>query len=48
MGPFGLVELEGTGEGFQHLLGGAPHVSPLEAGVVLHADAGEEGDLLPP
>ena len=45
MGALGRVQLERTGERLQHSVGGAAHVSALEAGVVRDADAGEHGDL---
>jgi hypothetical protein len=46
VGAFGLVELEGTCQGFQHGLGNAGGVPAFETGVVVGADAGEQGDLL--
>ena len=46
MGPFGLVELERPGEAFEDAVGDASGVPALEAGVVVDADAGEQGDLL--
>jgi hypothetical protein len=46
VGAFGLVELEGACEGLQHGLGHAGEVPALESGVVVGADAGEQGDLL--
>ena len=43
--PFGLVELQGPGQGVEHALGDAAEVAPLEPGVVLDADPGQDGDL---
>ena len=48
MRPFGLVELECAGECFEDQLGDAAEVAPLEALVIVGADAGERGDLLAP
>ena len=45
VGPFGLVELQRAGEGLEHGLGDAGEVPALEAGVVVGADAGEQGDF---
>ena len=41
----GVVELQGAGDGVEHGGGGAGDRAALELGVVLHADAGERGDL---
>src|SRR4051812_44903870 len=46
MGALGVVELERAGQRVQHALGGAAHVSALQAGVVRDAHAGQDGDLL--
>ena len=40
-----LVQLQRPGQGFQHAVGDAAEVAPLQLGVVLHADAGQVGDL---
>ena len=42
----GLVELEGVDEPVQDAVGDAADAAALEAGVVLDADPGEQGDLL--
>jgi hypothetical protein len=41
VGAFGVVELEGTGDGVEHGGGDAADGSALELGVVLHADPGQ-------
>ena len=46
MGAFGLVELQGPGDGFEHVFGHTVGVPTFESGVVLDADAGEGRDLL--
>src|SRR5690242_19970054 len=46
MRPLWLVELEGSRNRVEHLLGNARGVAALEARVVVDADAGEESDLL--
>lgn len=43
---FGFVELEGYREGVQDFVGGSGEVAAFEAGVVVDADACEQGDLL--
>ena len=43
----GLVELQCPGERVQNSLGHPAQIAPLETGVVVDADAGEKGDLLP-
>jgi len=43
---FGLVELQGAGERFQHAVGDAVEVAALDPGVVGDADAGQDGDFL--
>ena len=48
MGPLGLVELQRGGERLQNLLGGTAQIATLELGVVVDADAGEQGHLLAP
>lgn len=45
MGAFGVVELQGAGQGVEDGSGDAGEGSALELGVVLDADAGEGGDL---
>ena len=45
MGAFGLVELQGPDDAFEHVLGDAVGVAALEAGVVLDADPGEHRHL---
>ena len=45
VGPFGLVELQGAGQGLQHRLGDAGEVAALQPGVVVGADPGEQGDF---
>ena len=47
MGAFGLVELQGPGQGVEDLLGHTVQVAPLEADVVVDAHPGQEGDLFP-
>jgi hypothetical protein len=47
VGALDLVELEGSGERFQDLVGDAAGVAALQAGVVLDRDAGQQGYLLP-
>ncbi len=47
MGAFGLVELQGAGDAFEHVFGRAGGVATLQAGVVLDADAGQHGRLFP-
>ena len=42
----GVVELERASERLQHALGDAAQVAALQAGVVVDADAGQDGDLL--
>ena len=42
----GVVELERPGQCLQHALRDAVHVSALQARVVRHAHAGQDGDLL--
>ena len=46
MRALGLVELQRADEGLEHAVGDALRVAPLEPGVVLDADAGEQRDLL--
>ena len=46
MQPFRLVELQGAGESFQHAVGDAAEVAAFEAGVVVDAHPGEQGDFL--
>jgi len=43
----GIVELERASHRLQHALGRARQVPALEARVVVDADAGEQGNLLP-
>src|SRR4051795_1900925 len=45
VGALGVIELERAGQRVQHALGGAAHVSALQAGVVRDAHAGQDGDL---
>ena len=40
-----VVELQHTGEGFQHALGDPVEVSPFQAGVVVDTDPGQQRDL---
>ena len=47
VGPLGLVEPKGAGQGVEHLLGHAVQVPPLEAYVVVRGDASEVSDLFP-
>jgi hypothetical protein len=44
---FGLVELEGSNNRLEDLGGNTPGCPTLEPGVVLDADAGQCGNLLP-
>ena len=48
MRPFGLVELQGSGQRLEDAGGGAGDLAALEPGVVLHAQPGEGGDLAAP
>jgi hypothetical protein len=48
MGSFGVVELQCTCDSFEDVFGRAGCVAPLEAGVVLDADASEHRGLLAP
>ena len=43
--PFRFVEPQGPGQRVQHALGHAWRVASLKPGVVLDADAGQDGDL---
>jgi hypothetical protein len=43
----GVVELQGSGQGFEHSLRDPSQAAALQPRVVLDADAGEEGDLFP-
>ena len=45
VGSFSVVELQGPGDGIEHLLGSARQVTAFDLGVVLNADPGERGDL---
>ncbi len=45
VGAFGVVELEGAGDGFEDGRGDAGEVAAFEFGVVLDADVGQRGDL---
>ena len=42
----GLVQLQGAGEPFEDAVGRALRVPALQAGVVVHADPGQQRDLL--
>jgi hypothetical protein len=44
--PFGLVELQGAGEGIQDAVGDTPEVAALQAGVVLDTDPGQRRRLV--
>ena len=44
--PFGLAELQCSGDGFQHAVGDAGQVAFLQPGVVVGADPGEHRDFL--
>ena len=46
VGALGVVELERSGQRFEHALGGAAHVAVFQARVVLVAHAGQDRDLL--
>lgn len=46
VGASGFVELEGAREGVEDFVGGSGEVATFEAGVVVDADACEQGDLL--
>ena len=48
VGPLGLVELQGPGQGVEHAGGRAGDLAALEPGVVLDAQPGECGDLAAP
>jgi hypothetical protein len=43
---FGLVELQGAGQRFEHAVGDTVHVPALDPRVVRDADTGQDGDLL--
>jgi hypothetical protein len=45
VGPFGVVELQGAGDGVEHGCADPGQGAALELGVVLDADAGQGGDL---
>jgi hypothetical protein len=45
--PLGLVQLKSAGQRLQHALGHPAQVAALEAGVVVDADPGKDGDFLP-
>ena len=45
MGAFDVVELQGTGDGFEDVFGDAADVAALELRVVLDADPGEHRHL---
>ena len=45
MGAFGVVELQGTGDGVEHGGGDTADGAALQLGVVLHTDPGQSGDL---
>ena len=47
MDPLGLVELQRGGQGVEDALGDPAEIAPLEPDVVVDADPGEQGDLLP-
>jgi hypothetical protein len=47
MGALGIVQLQGTGDGFEHCRGDAGEVAPFEFRVVLDAHVGEGRDLAP-
>lgn len=46
VGAFGLVELEHRGHRVEDGIGGAAEIAAFEPGVVVHADPGEQCDLL--
>jgi hypothetical protein len=48
VGALGVVELQRSGERFQHALGDPVDIAALQAGVVRDAHAGKDGDLLAP
>jgi hypothetical protein len=48
VGSFGVVKLEGSGDGVEYAGGDATERSAFEFGVVLHAHAGERCDLTSP
>jgi hypothetical protein len=45
MGPLGIVEVQGVGDGVDDAVGDAGGVAALQPGVVLARDACQEGDL---
>jgi hypothetical protein len=47
MGAFSFVELERTSQRIEDTLGDPAQIAPFEAGVVLDADAGKQGHLVP-
>ena len=48
VGAFGVVELQGAGERVEHAGGDSGQGAAFELGVVLHAHAGQRGDLAAP
>ena len=42
---FGLVELQGAGDGVKHAVGDSGEVAAFQLGVVVGADSGEYGDF---
>jgi hypothetical protein len=47
MGALGLIELQCTGEGFQHAFRHPVQVAAFQPGVVVDAHSGEQRDFLP-
>lgn len=47
VGALGVLEVERGGQGVEDLCGGAAAAALLQAGVVVHADPGQPGELLP-
>ena len=43
----GVVQLQGPGHRVQHLVRGAGQLTAFQPGVVVDADPGQQGDLLP-
>jgi hypothetical protein len=45
MRSFGLVKVEGAGDGVEHGLGRSPKIAAFQPGVIVDADPGEQGNL---
>jgi hypothetical protein len=45
MGPFRFVKVKGLGDGVEHGIGYPFEVAAFQSGVIVDADAGEQGNL---